>query len=283
MTVAITGADGFTGLYVCAELDRREIPWCSLSADLRDAAAVDAEIAAAPPFDALIHLAAVAFAGGGDWRAFYDVNQIGTFNLLESVSRHRSEARCVIASSAQVYGSAASGIVDETYVCDPSNHYGISKYGMELGTRNWSDRIEIIIARPFNYTGIGQEERYLIPKLVDHFSRRCDVVELGNVSVKRDFGDVRAVAQIYCELALTGQKIDVVNIGSGHLFSITEIIAILTELTGHNITVGINPLFVRDDDVEILGCNVDKLNSLFPTLRYPEFSDTLRWMLNIGV
>lgn len=70
MTIAITGADGFTGRYVTAELDRREISWCSLSADLRDEAAVHAEVAASPKFSALIHLAAIAFAGGGDWRAF---------------------------------------------------------------------------------------------------------------------------------------------------------------------------------------------------------------------
>ena len=280
MTVAITGADGFTGLYVCAELDRRGVPWCSLTADLRDAAAVDAEIAAAPQFDALIHLAAVAFAGGGDWRAFYDVNQIGTFNLLESVSRYRSEARCVVASSAQVYGSAASGIVDETYVCDPSNHYGISKYGMELGTRNWSDQIEIIITRPFNYTGIGQEARYLIPKLVDHFKRRCKTVELGNISVQRDFGDVREVAAIYCDLAHSAQPIDIINVGSGRLYTIANITGMLTTLTGHEINIEINPSFLRTNEVEILGCNVQKLQATLPDRRYPAFVDTLRWMLD---
>lgn len=280
MTVAITGAEGFTGRYVCAELGRRGIPWCSLTTDLRDAAAVDAKIAAAPQFDALIHLAAVAFAGGGDWRAFYDVNQIGTFNLLESVSRYRPGARCVVASSAQVYGSAASGIVDETYVCDPSNHYGISKYAMELGTRNWSDQIEIIITRPFNYTGVGQEARYLIPKLVDHFKRRCRTVELGNISVQRDFGDVREVAAIYCDLAYDSQPINVINVGSGRLYTIADITGMLTTITGHEINFEINPSFLRANEVEILGCNVEKLQATLPDRRYPAFVDTLRWMLD---
>ena len=280
MTVAITGADGFTGQYVCSELDRRGVPWCSLSADLRDANAVDAEISAAPPFNALIHLAAIAFAGGGDWRAFYDVNQIGTFNLLESVARHRPKSRCVLASSAQVYGSAASGIIDESYVCDPSNHYGISKYGMELGARNWSDQIEIIITRPFNYTGVGQEARYLIPKLVDHFKRRCRIVELGNISVQRDFGDVREVAAIYCDLALRAQPIEVINVGSGTLYTIADITGMLTTITGHEIAIEINPAFIRTNEVEILGCNVEKLQATLPDRRYPAFMDTLRWMLD---
>ncbi len=280
MTVAITGADGFTGRYVCAELDRRGVPWHSLNADLRDAVAVDTAVASAPPFAALIHLAAIAFAGGGDWRAFYDVNQIGTFNLLESVARHAPGTRCIVASSAQVYGSAATGIIDETNICDPSNHYGISKYAMELGTRNWADQLEIVITRPFNYTGVGQEKQYLIPKLVDHFKRRCDTVELGNISVQRDFGDARAVSAIYCDLALAAQPVAVVNVGSGKLYSISDIIALLSELTGHEISVAVNPSFLRKNDVEILGCDVGKLQSILPNLRYPEFSNTLNWMLN---
>lgn len=279
MTVAITGAEGFTGRYVTAELDRRGIPWCALGADLRDPKTLDAEVAASPQFNALIHLAAIAFAGGNDWRAFYDVNQIGTFNLLESVSRHRPGARCVVASSAQVYGSAASGIVDETYVCDPSNHYGISKYAMELGARNWADQIKIVITRPFNYTGIGQETRYLIPKLVDHFKRRCKTVELGNITVKRDFGDVREIAAIYCDLALDGQPINIINVGSGRLYTIADITGMLTVITGHEIKIEVNPLFLRTNEVEILGCNVQKLRATLPDRHYPEFIDTLKWML----
>ena len=280
MTVAITGADGFTGRYVCAELDRRGVAWHSLGADLRDAAAIDAEIAAAPHFNAIIHLAAVAFAGDRDWRAFYDVNQIGTFHLMESVSRYRPGTRCVVASSAQVYGSSASGLVDEAYVCDPSNHYGISKYAMELGTKNWSEQIDIILTRPFNYTGVGQEACYLIPKLVDHFKRRCETVELGNISVQRDFGDVREVAAIYCDLAQNAQPIGVINVGSGKLYTIADITGMLTAITGHEIKIEVNPSFLRANEVEILGCNVKKLQATLPDRSYPEFVETLKWMLN---
>jgi nucleoside-diphosphate-sugar epimerase len=280
MAVAITGAEGFTGRYVCAELERRGVQWHSLRADLRDLAAVDAEIAAAPQFDALIHLAAIAFAGGGDWRAFYDVNQIGTFNLLDSVARHRPGIRCVVASSAQVYGSAASGMVDETYVCDPSNHYGISKYAMELGARNWANQIDIIITRPFNYTGVGQESRYLIPKLVDHFKRRCATVELGNIYVQRDFGDVREVAAIYCDLTQVDQSVDIINVASGKLYTISDITGMLSALTGHNIDIEINPSFFRMNEVEVLGCDVQKLRATLPDRIYPDFLHTLKWMLD---
>lgn len=280
MNVAITGAEGFTGRYVCAELDRRGVPWVSIDADLRNSAAIDAAIMDAPAFDSLIHLAAIAFAGGGDWKAFYDVNQLGSFNLLESVARHRPGIRCVIASSAQVYGASATGIIGETHICEPSNHYGISKYAMELGVRNWADKLEIVITRPFNYTGVGQESRYLVPKLVDSFKRRLETVELGNISVRRDFGDARAVSEIYCDLALSRNATNLVNVGSGRLYSVQDIIYMLAALTGHEINVAINPAFVRANEPEILGCDTTKLRSIIPNMNYPELSDTLQWMLS---
>lgn len=279
MAILVTGARGFTGQYVCAELDRRHVPWYPLKADLRDFGAVQKEITLAPDFDAVIHLAGVAFANHNAWQAYYDVNQIGTFNLLNTLSGDRHGIRCIIASSAQVYGSSASGIIDETSICRPENHYGVSKYAMELGTRNWAQNLEITIARPFNYTGVGQSSEFIIPKIVDHFKKRQDTVVLGNTSVRRDFGDVRTVASVYCDLALSSGYMDVVNIGSGNTYSIMEIIDILSDLTNHKINVECNPLFIRKNDPAILGCDAQKLQNFLSNKKSPAFSDTLQWML----
>lgn len=278
MRIAVTGADGFTGRYVTAELDRRDLEWVAIKADLRDAEAISTAVAR-ESFDALIHLAAIAYVGGDDWRAFYDVNQTGSLNLLEAVAEKGERITCLLASSAQVYGASAQGMVDESAPCRPTNHYALSKYAMELGATFWADRLDIRIARPFNYTGVGQEGIYLVPKIVDHFARRAPVIELGNLSVLRDFGDVRAVAAAYCDLIVADAPGLVTNIATGRLHSIGDIIETLRAATGHDLDVRVNPAFVRAGDVPVLGGDIERLTTSIPGWRPLDLRDTLTWML----
>lgn len=278
MRVAITGADGFTGRYVCESLQVRGVETISLTADLADGDAVEAEVAA-NRFDRLIHLAAQAFVGTNDWRGFYVVNQLGSFNLLDSVARHWPGARCVLASSAQVYGPQASGIISEEAMPAPSNPYAVSKYAMELGARYWADALDITIMRPFNYTGVGQDEIYLIPKIISHFRRKAPVIELGNLDVRRDFGDVRSVAEAYCGLALDTDVKTTVNICTGTLHGLRDVLAMASAVSGHDLEVRVNPAFVRKNDVATLGGTPEHLQSLLPGWQPKSLSDTMRWML----
>lgn len=282
MRIAVTGAEGFTGRYLAQALATRGSEMVSLSADISDAAAIDAEVAAAS-FDGLLHLAAVAFVGVSDWRSFYSVNQIGTYNLLEAVARHHRGVRCVLASSAQVYGPQASGIVNEEARPDPYNPYAVSKYAMELGAAHWADKLALSIVRPFNYTGVGQEEQYLIPKIVSHFRKRKPVIELGNIEVARDFGDVRAVAAAYAGLLLDTPDDVTVNVCSGTVTRLRDVIAMASELTGHSIEICVNPAFVRTGDVPVLGGDATRLRQLLPDWSPIPLRETLAWMLAASV
>jgi GDP-6-deoxy-D-talose 4-dehydrogenase len=286
MRVAITGIDGFTGRYLIDELSRCGIASVPIEADLLDPSAINYAIAAAE-FDAVIHLAGIAFAGSGDWQSYFDVNQIGTYNLLDAIARKRSRTRCVIASSGQVYGRQPTGLISEDMACAPIGAYALSKYTMELGATLWRDRLEIIVTRPFNYTGVGQEIRYLIPKIVDHVARRSDTIELGNIFVQRDFGDVRSVAKAYrelvtikaSELQLDDSHQSTVNIASGAVQSIDHILTRLEHFSGHRPNVIVNPAFVRPNEVEVLGGSIKRLQRLCPTWSPNTLDDTLQWML----
>jgi nucleoside-diphosphate-sugar epimerase len=278
MRVALTGASGFTGRFVAAGLAQAGATCVPLEADLTDAAAVERTVAETE-FDRVIHLAAKAFVDGSDWEAFYRVNQLGTFHLLEAIGRYRPGTRCVVASSAQVYGSGAEGLIAENAPTNPANHYAVSKLAMELGARRWGDRLEIIATRPFNYTGIGQGTEYLIPKIVSHFRRRAEVIELGNLWVKRDFGDVRAVAEAYVGLVMAeATPAATLNIATGTVRSIDEVLDILADLSGYRPTVTVNPTFVRANDVAVLGGNAAQLQAALPGWRPRDLADTLAWM-----
>lgn len=279
MRVGITGADGFTGVYLLDVLAARGAIAVPLMADLRDPTAVALEIAAAR-IDRLVHLAGIAFVASDDWAQFYAVNQIGTFTLLDAVARVSPGIRCVLASSAQVYGAQASGIISEDHPVAPSNHYAISKYAMELGSHQWRDRLEIVITRPFNYTGLGQEARYLIPKIVDHLKRRASVIELGNLDVKRDFGDVRSVTEAYTALVL-GEETPppVVNLCSGAVYGLRDVVSMASEIAGHQLDIRVNPDFVRANDVPVLGGDPGRLAATLPGWSPIALRDTLTWMI----
>jgi nucleoside-diphosphate-sugar epimerase len=278
MRVAVTGASGFTGREVCRKLDTLGIDWVALSADLTDAHAIS-DAVASTSFDRLIHLAAQAFAGAQTWRPFYDVNLLGTLSLLEAVARKRPGARCIIASSAQVYGPQAAGSIDEEQPTRPVTPYGVSKLAMELGAAPWRHDLDIVATRPFNYTGVGQQDIYLIPKIIRHFKERAPVIELGNIQVARDFGDVRSVADAYCGLVTTDGVARAVNLCTGQAHSITEILNMLSDMTGHVMEVRVNPAFVRPDDVPLLVGNNRLLRSLVPGWQPRALADTLSWML----
>lgn len=279
MRVGVSGADGFTGRYLAHALSARGATLVPLMADLRDAAAVRAELVDAR-IDRLVHLAGIAFVASDDWRQFYTVNQLGTFALLDAAAAVRPGMRCVLASSAQVYGAQASGMLDEDCAANPSNHYAISKYAMELGSGQWRDRLEIVVTRPFNYTGVGQEERYLIPKIVAHFRQRAATIELGNLDVKRDFGDVRAVADAYAGLVMLNEAPpSLVNLCSGVVHGLRDVIAMAAALTGHRIEIAVNPAFVRANDVPVLGGEPTRLAVALPGWAPIPLRDTLAWML----
>jgi nucleoside-diphosphate-sugar epimerase len=278
MRVALTGADGFTGAYVRAELTRRGIECVPLGADLTDPAAVRAEVSA-KPFDRLIHLAGEAFAASPEWRRFYEVNQLGTLTLLDAVAAAGRRTRCILASSAQVYGGEASGCVTEDQPPRPNTHYAYSKLAMELCAGAFADRLEIVITRPFNYTGLGQQPRYVIPKIVDHFRRRAPKIELGNIDVRRDFGDVRSVAEAYVGIAQSEAPPSLLNIATGCALSIREIMGLAEELTGHRPEIEVNPAFVRDNEVQLLVGDHGRLSGALPDWRPRPIEETLEWML----
>lgn len=279
MRVAISGEKGFTGQYLGPALTASGHEVLGLDADVTDADSVGSELARLRP-DAIVHLAALAFVASEDFESFYSVNQVGTFNLLEAARRTVPGARIILPSTAQVYGSSAEGLIGEDSPICPANHYALSKAAMELGSSFWSEHLDIIIVRPFNYTGVGQETRYLVPKIVDHFRRRAPTIELGNLEVRRDFGDVRAVASAYVGLLEASSPRAICNIATGNLESVRGIISRLRAMTGHSISVIVNPAFVRPNDVQALGGDSAHLRQSVPHWRPVDLDDTLKWMMS---
>jgi nucleoside-diphosphate-sugar epimerase len=145
------------------------------------------------------------------------------------------------------------------------------------------DALPIVITRAFNFTGPGQPEPFLVPKIVAHFRRKATMIELGNTDVIRDFLDVRAVVEAYRRLLDCPKALgETLNICSGQGVSLREIISLLEAETGHRIEVRVNPKFVRANDMHRLVGSPGKLRSLIGPLPEMPFSTTLRDMLAHG-
>ena len=170
--------------------------------------------------------------------------------------------------------------MDEQTPPVPANDYAVSKLAMEYMAKTWLPKLPITLVRPFNYTGVGQTENFLLPKIVSHFRRKADVIKLGNLDVWRDFSDVRAVVQAYRKLIEKGPVGETFNVASGKTHSLREVLALCTELSGHEPEVQVNPAFVRANEVKTLCGDATKLRECIGEWDTPELKDTLRWMLD---
>ncbi|AMO23839.1 GDP-mannose 4,6-dehydratase [Ramlibacter solisilvae] len=279
MRIALTGSDGFTGRHFQAVAEREGHEVLPFRADLTDAAATQAE-AAAVQADALVHLAAISFVGHHDEHRFYDVNLFGTLNLLDALAKTgRPWRRILLASSANVYGNCEQSPIAESQPPAPVNHYAMSKVASELMARSRFPQLPVVITRPFNYTGPGQHEAFVIPKLVGHFKRRSPTVNLGNLDVQREYNDVRFVCEAYLRLLELGTPGSAYNICTGITHDFNAVIGLLQDLTGHRIEVRTDPALVRANEVHRLCGDPARLQQTIGATTAYQLQDTLAWML----
>jgi GDP-6-deoxy-D-talose 4-dehydrogenase len=275
----VTGADGFTGVHFVKQAREAGYEVFEFNADLTNPAAVQNQVNAAQP-DVVVHLAAISFVGHDKASAFYDVNVIGTLNLLDALLKlSKLPTRVLLASSANVYGNCELSPISETQAPAPLNHYAMSKLAMEHLAMTYADRLPLFFVRPFNYTGPGQVESFVVPKIVSHFKQRATTVELGNLTVEREYNDVRMVTDAYLKLLATAKVGEIYNICSGKTYTLHQVIEALVELTGHHINVAVNPAFVRANELHRLCGDASKLNKTIGAQDSIALIDTLRWML----
>lgn len=281
----VTGLAGFTGRYVGEALEAAGYrvvglrdPESGAPVNLLDRDGVRRVVDATAP-QAVVHLAAIAFVAHGDVDAMYRVNVVGTRHLLEALAATPRQPRVVVlASSANIYGNATEGALGEDQPPAPANDYAVSKLAMEYMARLWTGRLPLVVTRPFNYTGRGQDLQFLVPKIVDHFRRDARTIELGNIHVSRDFSDVRTVAEVYRRLVETAPVGEVVNICSGTGHALLDVLGMMSRIAGYTIDVQVNPAFVRAGEVARLVGDRTRLDALVGPVKEIPLEQTLRWM-----
>lgn len=282
----ITGIAGFTGDHLAKHftalgyevygttIDEPCMPE-HFRCDLRDRDAIRSVVDQIQPTH-VIHLAAISFVGESNASLLYDVNVIGSCNLLDALAGlPKAPQKVILASSATVYGDQGCEVLDESMCPHPVNHYGCSKLVMEQMAFTYRSKFPIIITRPFNYTGVGQPEHFLIPKIVSHFKERKSIIELGNLHVEREFNDIRDVCEIYAKLLSSDAEGETLNLCTGRGVTLLSVIDRMNEIAGYEIDIQVNPAFVRPNEIKRLVGSVDHLTSLIGTIKPRPIRDTL--------
>ncbi len=289
--VLVTGGTGFTGRRLAtrlrqdghdvAVLGRHAADAGSVVADLCDLDGTTRALARFRP-RAIIHLAGVAAPSHNDIAEMYRANVIGTANLFTAIAAAKTEPDLVIvASSGQVYapGNDATPLAEDAPLA-PTSHYGVSKHAAEEIAALYAGRFRIIVTRAFNYTGVGQDSSFLVPKIVQHYAERRSEIRLGNLDLYRDISDVERAVEAFARLVSRAIAPTVVNICSGRAVHLMDILTIMEEMSRHKLRAVTDPAFVRADEPRYIVGSPARLERLLGPLPNPELRDTLARMFN---
>jgi GDP-4-dehydro-6-deoxy-D-mannose reductase len=286
----VTGADGFVGQHLVAELLRRgedvvgavqqtpprlttlaeneaaRVQWTAMDLERQDT--VEALIVGIDA-DRVFHLAGLASpaASFGEPVSSLRVNVVGTLFLLEALAKRRRTQKAdpviLISGSAHVYGSAATRYhpLTEESPLEPLSPYAVSKAAQEMLGLQYQRGygLSVIVTRSFNHTGPGQSPSFVAPHLAAqvHEIRQKGskgAVRLGDPHARRDFTDVRDVVCAYVALTERGRVGEVYNVCSGAGYAVKDLLAILADLAGVVVEIETDPKSTRPADVpEMLG------------------------------
>jgi GDP-4-dehydro-6-deoxy-D-mannose reductase len=270
--VLVTGAGGFVGPHLVRALAGRgaRVRGAGLGApaadtpleawhdaDLSDLAQAQAAVGAGP-LDAIVHLAGQSSAAQSfkDPEGTFRANVNGTWSLLEATRAHAPQARVLVVSTSEVYGSIEPGTrAAETHAFVPVSPYALSKAAAEQLASAYatSHKLDVVRARPFGHTGPGQTPRFVVPAFAQQIAgieagRAEPVLRVGNLDVTRDLSDVRDIVQGYCALLERGSTGAVYNLCRGEGVRLTDVLSTLASLSRVKLAIEVDPARLRPAD-----------------------------------
>jgi len=286
--VLIFGIDSFTGFYLKQKLisEKFDVIGTSLSkeseyfCDITSKRSCINIIKKVQP-NYLINLAGVSFVPNSDLEKIYKVNLLGPLNIMESlVQTNVHPLNILFASSAQLYSYSHGEMINENSDTSSVNHYSNSKISMETILDFYKTDFNVNILRPFNYTGLGQKENFIVPKIVSHFKNKKAKIYLGDIDVSRDFSDVRDVVDAYFRVMKYSLSSEYFNICSGKSIYINDLLEMVANITNHSLEIVQDESFKRENLIKHLLGDNSKLKSIGWSPFFTDFNDTLKWMIN---
>lgn len=275
--VLIFGVSGFVGNYLADEFRQHEYEvWGTDIAenpclfeyihfqktDLMEAEQVSQLINSVDP-DVIVNLAAISSVGAS-WnipQTTMQVNVVGALNIMEAARKMDCSPRILFVGSSEEYEASEQKLSEATPLA-ANNPYGISKMAQERFASVYRERygMKIYCVRPFNHTGIGQKDTFVLPS----FCRQAAEIEksgapgtihVGNLMAERDFSDVRDIVRAYRMIVESDDCSVIYNVGSGHAYSLQDMLEYIVSLSSQQITVQVDPERFRPVDTPRICCD----------------------------
>ena len=275
--ILIFGAGGFVGPYLAQEfldagyqvcgsdiLEKVTLPEgvTYYHANLLENGTVADVISKCQP-DIVVNLAAISSVGQS-WKIpqkTIEVNVIGTLNILEAVKAMSVLPKVLLVGSSEEY-EVSDKPMSEKQPIQANNPYGISKVTQERFASVYKEQygIKIYYVRPFNHTGVGQRDSFVLPSFCKQVAEiektgNPGTIKVGNLEAYRDFSHVKDIVRAY-RLVVESEDNDIVfNIGSGQAHSLKKLLDYIISLATVEIKVEVDPERFRPIDNPCICCD----------------------------
>ena len=228
--------------------------------------------------DEVYNLAAQSFVGTS-WEqpvATADIDGIGALNMLEAIRTVKPEARFYQASTSEMFGLVQAIPQTEETPFYPRSPYGVAKLYGHWITKNYRESYGMYACSGilFNHESERRGKEFVTRKITDAIARIKlgvqDVLELGNLDAKRDWGHAKDYVRAMW-LMLQQDKADDYVIATNETRTVREFVEtafkhvdidivwegedekeIGKDSKTGNIVVRVNPKFYRPAEVDIL-------------------------------
>lgn len=298
MRITVFGGAGFVGRAVAQHVAGREdvlfadvgpSPYPSSTpyarVDVTDEASVREAVRGR---EAVIHLAAHPLTASlKEPRDNARVNVMGTLTILDAC-RTEGVKKVVFTSASSLVGTPSYNPVDEAHPVNPKTPYGVAKHACENYLRVYQELygLDYLTFRFFNVYGPGQlpASGALVPAVLGRMMRGEPIQVNGDGSSARDFIYVDDVAGLLVRACGKEPRNQVVNMGTGALTSIQQVVDLCSESLGITPTIQRNP--ARPGEISNFSADTTLLRKLFDGVTFTPVEQgipkTAEWLRTQG-
>jgi GDP-4-dehydro-6-deoxy-D-mannose reductase len=220
--------------------------------------------------DYILHLAAyssVAYSWKNPSESFLNNSNI-FLNLIGEIQKSNPKCRILSVGSSEEYDENHLPIKEDQDL-NPTSPYAVARVAQEMLAKIFVEtyHLDIVLTRSFNHIGPGQDDRFVVSSFIKQIiaiqksGHTTGTIETGDISVVRDFVDVRDVVRAYYLLLLNGKSGEAYNICSGNGIVLKDLVSLIAKQVGVSVSTEINESFVRPRDNRIVIGSYEKIKN----------------------